>query len=135
MDPVRRRWPALLPHRLARRAMGPVDRVELMAEKIAKWRLGEDGILAAIIARAKRDWKSIIDIEPEKAHEMGMATTYGRASLPYRVCRNAFFQGFDCPQDEIIAFFESDGLLNLLILADLDWMIERIQRFMGDDHG
>lgn len=101
-----------------------------MTKRIGKWRQGEDGLIMAVIGRAWMDWKAVSDIGPERIREMTLTTTYANASLPYEICRFAFFQGFDCPTDEIMAFLQSDGLLNLMSLIGVESLMGRIRELM-----
>ena len=89
---------------------------------IEKWRHGYDGLLAAVLQRAK--WDLAVDVTPARAKRLVVGAAGNTLTLD--ACRFALSVGFDCPAREIGAFLESDHLRELLTLIDCDEILKRI---------
>lgn len=90
-----------------------------------KWRHGYDGLLAAMLRRAKLDWDGVADVTPARARELaGMANK--SHTLILSTCRFAVSIGFDCPAQEIETFLASDHLHEWLRLAGCEGLLERL---------
>lgn len=83
---------------------------------IEKWRNGYDGLLAALLQRAKWDLEGTTNITPAQAQRLA-ARTRGN-TIPLDTSRFAVAIGFDSPAQEIKTFLQSEYLRELLMLAD-----------------
>lgn len=90
---------------------------------IEKWRHGYDGLLAAMLQRAK--WDLAVDVTPDQAERLVVGAAGNTLTLD--TCRFALSVGFDCPSREIGAFLESDHLRGLLTLIDCDKILGRLE--------
>ena len=89
---------------------------------IEKWRHGYDGLLAAMLQRAK--WDMAVDVTPSQAERLVVGAEGNTLTLD--TCRFALSIGFDCPAREIWAFLGSDYLRGLLALVDCDEILKRL---------
>lgn len=91
----------------------------------AAWRIGYDGLLAAMLKRAMLDWQEAKAIPPTRA--MKLAGVVEGNTVELDACRFAVSVGFASPAQEIASFFSGSMLRSLLDLCGLDeGFIERM---------
>ncbi len=98
---------------------------ECRKKPIEKWQHGYDGLLAAILRRAKLDWDGMVDVTPARAERFA-AKSKGN-TLALDTCRFALSVGFNCPSQEIETFLASDYLRGWLQAVNCDEMLERLR--------
>ena len=89
---------------------------------IEKWRHGYDGLLAAMLQRAK--WDLAVDVTPAQAERLIVGAEGNTLTL--NACRFALSIGFNCPSREIGAFLGSEYLRGLLALVDCNEVLKRL---------
>lgn len=92
---------------------------------VEKWRHGYDGLLAAILRRAKLDWDGVAAVTPARAERFAVRTKGNTLILD--TCRFALSVGFDCPAQEIQVFLASDYLRAWLRLAGCEGLLEKLR--------